>query len=75
MNEWWRVLVVHKGTTYYYTVKSRDILTAINMVMVAQECGVECVIKAKIRKINPSFAKHIEKHPERVLFRGTVEDE
>ena len=75
MNEWWRVLVVHNGTTYYYTVKAGDILAAINRVLVAQECGVECVIKAKIRKINPSFIKHIEKHPERTLFRGTVEDE
>ena len=74
MTEWWRVLIEHRGAKYYYTVKAGNILAAVNMAMVAQECGVECVIKAKPRKMNVSFVKFIEDHPGHVLFRGTVED-
>jgi hypothetical protein len=73
--EWWRVLIEQNGIKYYYTVKAPDLLSAVNIAMVSQECGVECVVKAKPRKMHSGFLKLINKFPERNLFRGVVDDE
>ena len=75
MDKWWRVLIVQDGKMVFYTVKAKDLPAAVNMAMVLQECGAECVMKAKPRKMSPGFRRLVEKFPDRDLFKGEVENE
>lgn len=71
---WWKVLLDHNGKRWFYNIKADDILTAVNLALVTQECDVACVWKAKQRSIGPSLQKMINLFPERILFRGCIEE-
>ena len=72
MNKWWRVVLTDAGKVWYYTVKADNILLAVNKVVVSHECGIECVLKVKTKKVSAGLKKLTEKFPDRDMFREGI---